>query len=239
MSTSTGETATELPETRLRLKIWHPDCWTLQVTESTEAGLIADGVYIIDSAVKAHLVAYADQNTQIEDLIEEVRRSPLTESVAEMKKHYDFGVTSTSPGNATRELIVTYQPTNSIHDALVSRGFIPDEPIRVKDGYEYWTVVFDGNRSEVQPRLDEIREEMDAEIDIQRMERPEALSSDGNQFDELSERQREVFELARRMDYYTWPREVSAADLAEEIGLSQATVLEHLRKAEVKLLGRS
>jgi predicted DNA binding protein len=53
----------------------------------------------------------------------------------------------------------------------------------------------------------------------------------------LSARQREVFELARARGYYEWPRAVSATDLAEEVGVAKATVLEHLRKAEAKLLG--
>lgn len=234
----TDETSTAtLPDTRLRLKIWHPDCWTLQVTESTEAGLIADGVYIVGSAVKAHVIAYADRRDQIDDLVEATRSSPLTESVGEIEKRYDFGASSTSPGNATRELIVTYHPTNSIHEALISRGFIPDELIRMRDGYEYWTVVVGGGRSNISPRLDQIRTQEDAEIEIQWMEQSDVLSGDGRRFNDLSERQREVFELAQRKGYYTWPREVSASELAEEIRLSQATVLEHLRKAEAKLLG--
>jgi len=51
----------------------------------------------------------------------------------------------------------------------------------------------------------------------------------------LSERQREVFKLARRRGYYEWPREVSATELAEELDVSKATALEHLRKAEAKI----
>ncbi len=235
-STASGPT-NDLPGARLRLKIWHPNCWTLDVTEDTGAGLIADGVYTVDSRVKAHLIAFSDRSARIDDLISAVRDSTLTDSVAVMGKQYDLTPRQSLPGNATRELFVTYEPTNSIHEALVSRGFIPDEPIRVKEGYEYWTVVLDGERSDMTRRLDEIREEMNATIEIRQVETPVDLNGSGDQFTDLSERQREVFELARREGYYTWPREVSATELAEEIDLSQATVLEHLRKAEAKILG--
>lgn len=237
MSTINENSITIPSETHLRLKVWHPDCWTLQVTESTEAGLIADGVYVVDSAVKAHIIAYADRRDQIDELVERIKSSPLTENVGVIEKRYTFGDPGTSPGNATRELIVTYHPTNSIHEALISQGFIPDEPIRIKNGHEYWTVVVDCERSKIGPRLDQIRSEEDAKIEVQQMGTSHILRDDGRPFNDLSERQREVFELAQRMGYYEWPREVSASDLADEISLSQATVLEHLRKAETKLLG--
>ncbi|OIB58941.1 helix-turn-helix domain-containing protein [Natrialba sp. SSL1] len=239
MSKTERSTSGRFPEVRLQLKIWHPDCWTLQVTDQVSAGLVADGVYEVDSKVKTHLIAYGDRIEEIDELVEVVRDSPLTESVAVMEKNYDFETRTSPPGNATRELLVTYEPNNSIHDDFVSKGFIPDEPIRVKDGYEYWTVVHDGRRMDVDSQLDEIREEKNAEIEIWRMEKPDILRGSGTQFDELSERQREIFQLARRKGYYTWPREVSVTELAQEIDLSQATVLEHLRKAEAKLLGKS
>ncbi|SEM06288.1 HTH DNA binding domain-containing protein [Haloferax larsenii] len=53
----------------------------------------------------------------------------------------------------------------------------------------------------------------------------------------LSDRQREVFELARERGYYAIPREVSGSDLADELGISKTTLHEHLRKVEAKLLG--
>jgi len=45
------------------------------------------------------------------------------------------------------------------------------------------------------------------------------------------------FELARERAYYDTPRRVSGSDLADELELSKATLHEHLRKVESKLLG--
>lgn len=53
---------------------------------------------------------------------------------------------------------------------------------------------------------------------------------------ELTETQQRVLLTALRMGYFEWPRRVRVEDLAKCHGVSKATVTEHLRKAEAKLL---
>ena len=52
----------------------------------------------------------------------------------------------------------------------------------------------------------------------------------------LTERQRELLMAAKRWGYYEYPRRLSAGELAERVGLSKATLVEHLRKAEVRMM---
>lgn len=52
----------------------------------------------------------------------------------------------------------------------------------------------------------------------------------------LSERQAEVVTLALENGYYEWPREADAETLADHLGIAHSTFLEHLRKAESRLL---
>lgn len=52
----------------------------------------------------------------------------------------------------------------------------------------------------------------------------------------LTEKQRSLIKTARKLGYYDYPRRISAKELAEKVGLSQATTLEHLRKAESRLM---
>jgi len=52
----------------------------------------------------------------------------------------------------------------------------------------------------------------------------------------LTDRQREVVTAALTRGYYDWPREITNGELAEELGISRATLHEHLRKAERTLL---
>lgn len=52
----------------------------------------------------------------------------------------------------------------------------------------------------------------------------------------LTERQREVVTEALTRGYYDWPRKITNEELATELGISRATLHEHLRKAEHTLL---
>lgn len=52
----------------------------------------------------------------------------------------------------------------------------------------------------------------------------------------LTRRQREVVMAALAEGYYDWPRKITNGELAETMGISRATLHEHLRKAERKLL---
>jgi predicted DNA binding protein len=223
---------------QLTLSIWHPDCWTLEVTDKTAAGLLAHGVYNTQNgSVKGLFTAYADSVSEVEDLVEATRESSLTDSVLELRERHGATGTGSSPGNTTRELFVEYDPDNTISDSLLSRGFIHNDPVRVRHGREHWPVFFADSRDEAESLLEEIREEQSADIEVTRI----TSAAGGNpkqlrRMDRLSDSQREAFELARQEDYYAWPRGISTRELASKLGVSKTTLLEHLRKAEAKLL---
>ncbi|WP_158059339.1 helix-turn-helix domain-containing protein [Halorussus halophilus] len=52
----------------------------------------------------------------------------------------------------------------------------------------------------------------------------------------LSPRQAEIVETALDEGYFDWPRRIDAEELAERFDIAHSTLLEHLRKAEKKLL---
>lgn len=220
----------------LTLDIWHPQCWTLRVTEDADGGLFGHGVYTVANKAKGRFTVYGESVAAVEDLIGEIEDSPLTDSVWRMDHQYEFDRQIPTPGNATKSLLVEYRDEHSINDTLVSEGFIPEKAVWIHDGREYWSVVIEEDRERIQERLDRVRAEMDAEISVQ------GIASENRNTDGvlnrgiLSERQRDIFELAREQGYYNWPREVNATELAEELDISKATFLEHLRKAEAKLL---
>jgi predicted DNA binding protein len=220
----------------LTLEIWHPECWTLQVTKDAGGGLFGHGVYTVSEKAKGRFTVYGESGSALEDIVDEIEDSPLTDSVWRMDRRYDLDRQMPTPGNTTQSLLVEYEKSHSINESLVSNGFIPEKAVWIHDGREYWSVVIEADRASIQDRLDEIRSEMDAEIGVQQIV-SENRESDGV-LDRgiLSERQRDVFELARERGYYNWPREVNATELADELGISKATFLEHLRKAEAKLL---
>ncbi len=59
---------------------------------------------------------------------------------------------------------------------------------------------------------------------------------DRDLLDKLTPRQREVVRAAVSEGYYDYPRRLNSEQLAARLGLSKATVVEHLRKAEGRLM---
>jgi PAS domain S-box-containing protein len=55
---------------------------------------------------------------------------------------------------------------------------------------------------------------------------------------ELTDRQREALEAAYRAGYFDWPRDSSAEQVADSLGVAGATFHGHLRKAERRLIAR-
>jgi predicted DNA binding protein len=65
---------------------------------------------------------------------------------------------------------------------------------------------------------------------------PESASTDNTSQDGLTDRQREALTLAISRGYYESPRQVTAEELADELGISQPSLSSLLRRGERELL---
>lgn len=52
----------------------------------------------------------------------------------------------------------------------------------------------------------------------------------------LTEKQRQVIITAKKNGYYNYPRSINSKELSKKIGLSKPTVVQHLRKAESRIV---
>lgn len=52
----------------------------------------------------------------------------------------------------------------------------------------------------------------------------------------LTERQREIIIAAKKNGYYELPRKITTEELSRKLGISKATLIEHLRKAENRIV---
>jgi len=52
----------------------------------------------------------------------------------------------------------------------------------------------------------------------------------------LTDKQREIMTTAHRFGYYKYPRKINTEGLSKKVNITRATLVEHLRKAEVRIL---
>ena len=137
----------------------------------------------------------------------------------------------------TEECLRGRQETVEGHLARHSCLLVP--PLRYAEGAKFCRVVglAEGDLSAVYRDLTEegpVTVESKRRVKTPPVERP--LLTVADVLPSLSPRQRETLRLAHERGYYRVPREVTTADLADELGVERRTAEEHLRRAENKLV---
>ncbi|MFC4448610.1 helix-turn-helix domain-containing protein [Halorussus aquaticus] len=234
--------AEQIPGTRLTLDLWHPNCWAIEATERTGGGVLAHAIYNSPttedrpSSVNGLFTAFGETEAEVERLFDAIRASDRAGELLELQER--FGRARNAPGNVVREFFLEYDPDDMVCPTLLENGFVHSAPVRIENGREEWHVGFAGERSGIEDALQTVREQAGAEVSIDSITAADAngRSPRDQRLDTLTTTQRKVFEHARETGYYEWPRGTSTRELADDLDVSKTTLLEHLRKAESKLL---
>ncbi|KAB1196584.1 MULTISPECIES: helix-turn-helix domain-containing protein [Haloferax] len=227
--------------TRLTLDLWHPNCWAIEATSDYSGGILAHAIYDAPTAgierTNGLFTAYGDSIEEVQELLDVIADSALTGDVLELQERFDTRGRQATPGSVAREFFLEYDPGDMINPHLLQQGFVHSAPTRIEDGREEWQVWFPGERGEIRERIQAVMDNSGADIHVESITSAESAEPERERrLDTLTESQRQAFELAREEGYYRWPREVSTRELASMLDISKTTLLEHLRKAESKLL---
>ncbi len=104
-------------------------------------------------------------------------------------------------------------------------------PLEIRDGK--LKISFIGNEQQMQEFFSKLGERG---IHYKIASLTDASFSPGSPLTKLTEKQREVLIAAHKFGYYDLPRRISSEQLAKKLGIGDSTLVEHLRKAEKRLI---
>lgn len=110
---------------------------------------------------------------------------------------------------------------------IARHGGFPYDLVRVNHGIEQWTVGL-SNREKAHAIL--------ADLKLKGEPRIVSLKAGGFPDFALTEAQARVLQAAISGGYYEFPRRTSPTKLARKLGIAKSTLLEHLQRAEAKII---
>lgn len=122
---------------------------------------------------------------------------------------------------------------------LIEQFDCPVIDVHTRDG-SLFLVFHARDMDELQHVIEELRDHY-PDMDVQRLLRSQEDQADHNLVfvdrGDLTERQREVLEMAHEMGYFSHPKGANAGEVADALGITTSTFTEHLAAAQSKLLG--
>jgi predicted DNA binding protein len=129
--------------------------------------------------------------------------------------------------SADRAEVITWAEQSSIIDNIIRKNCVFIGPTVVKDGVENWHIM-----APTREELQEVVASLELCADIAYIRNTEGAEPDVG----LTERQMNTLKTAVEMGYFDTPRRASIKDVADRLKVSPSTAVEHLRKAEKKVL---
>ncbi|MCD1296026.1 helix-turn-helix domain-containing protein [Methanocella sp. CWC-04] len=195
--------------------IKHKDCWHYKLSRSLKATIIVKYTYVLPNK---QLYGY---QTIITPRINELEG--FLSGLPEIKK---FTVLSKCSNRAE---VITWAQQSSIIENIIKTNCVFVGPTVVKDGIENWHLMAP-TRKDLQTVMSSLEDY--ADIAYIRNNDGETVPDGAG----LTGKQMAALTTALDMGYFDSPRRASIEDVAQKMGISPSTAVEHLRKAEKKVL---
>jgi predicted DNA binding protein len=142
---------------------------------------------------------------------------------------------------AARSVVVrVVNPPGGVVQRILASGCAIAWPVTYAHGDEHYRVLA-ASRADIEEAVARVGEVGEVEV-VHVTDTPNEMlditTTIGNLVGDLTRRQLDALRAAIQAGYYATPRRTTIEALAKEIGISQATLSEHLRKAEGRLLNR-
>lgn len=202
---------------RLSFDLAHEGCWASEVSASfPEASFVLRSSVPVRGYARDIVCVRADSESEKEEIHDFI---DTHKSVASCELLDSSG--------GTAYILVEGATQRSVIEAILDHeGFLLAPP-RMDAGVEHWSVGL-AYKDQAEPLLEAVGRLGTVELTgLVRDTFPEL---------DLTSAQREVLRTAVAAGYYEFPRETSPTELAEELDLAKSTLLEHLRKAEAKVI---
>lgn len=215
---------------QVTIEMWHPGCWGLELNSQYPGShFIEKSTYQAEDHIKADLVVIVDTATDMDDILNEAITHENVYELTVLKQ----------AGDRAR-VLAKYNKSKSVIPTITKSNLMAVEPFHITNGYKYWTVVAESGT--LSSQIDILKAKFQVQIksihDFEGTQAVEYADVVDQLYSTLSPRQREAMFTAVHEGYYQWPREVSANEMAEAMGISGPTFLEHLRTGEQKLINR-
>ena len=193
--------------------IKHKDCWHYKLSKALKATILVRYTYLLPNR---QLYGYQTIVTPA--------AAHLADHLEKLPEIRQFSILS---AGADRADVVTWAEQSSILECLLRTNCVFIGPTVVRDGVENWQIMA--------PSREDLREalaSLEEHAEIAYIRNSTALGPGSG----LTDRQSAALSVAIELGYFDSPRRASVEDVAHQLGVSPSTAVEHLRKAEKKIL---
>lgn len=209
-------------------RVWHESSHVLRMTQELDVTVLSVYLSLYKKGRRTYInKVFSVNGPDAKEYIRRMREGHHRYEVHHAEDNYVFFSIPLDPD------------TISYHAWVLDDRTFFVRPFILKGGYEYWTVASWDKKAltELYKRAKNAKGTGEqAKIELLSLKQSAVDLFVPDALQRLGHVQANVLQAAITSGYYGYPRKLSLKQLAKQAGLSPATVREHLRKAEAKIL---